>query len=114
MPAPWIYRTGETARIGDVVSLGHWPGVVVERNEVFNSGHACATIQGTNALFRWNVLHHCTMNTFDNAALYWYPNDWTRQNVTVAENFLYLNGFAATPCNFRTSCLRASANSANS
>jgi hypothetical protein len=30
MPAPWIYRTGETARIGDVVSLGHWPGVLVE------------------------------------------------------------------------------------
>jgi hypothetical protein len=35
------------------------PGVVAERNEVFNSGHACATIQGNNALFRWNVLHHC-------------------------------------------------------
>ena len=85
------------------------PGVVVERNEVFNSGHACATIQGNNALFRWNVLHHCTMDTFDNAALYWYPNDWTRWNVTVSENFFYLNGFAATPCNFRTSCLRASA-----
>jgi hypothetical protein len=84
------------------------PGVAVERNEVFNSGHACATIEGNNALFRWNVLHHCTMDTFDNGALYWYPNDWTRQNVTVAENFAYLNGFASTPCNFRTSCLRAS------
>ena len=46
------------------------PGVVVQRNEVFNSGHACATVQGSNALFRWNVLHHCTMDTFDNAALY--------------------------------------------
>lgn len=31
------------------------PGVVVERNAVFNSGHSCATIQGNNALFRWNV-----------------------------------------------------------
>ena len=30
MPAPWIYSTGDTVRIGDVVSLGHWPGVVVE------------------------------------------------------------------------------------
>ena len=48
------------------------------------------------------------MDTFDNAALYWYPGDWSRYNVTVAENFLYLNGFATTPCNFRTSCLRAS------
>jgi len=29
MPAPWNYTTGETVRIGDVVSLGRWPGVVV-------------------------------------------------------------------------------------
>lgn len=48
------------------------------------------------------------MDTFDNAALYFYPNDWTKQNVTVSENFAYLNGYAVTPCNFRTSCLRAS------
>jgi hypothetical protein len=30
MPAPWLYSTGDTVRIGDVVRLGHWPGVVVE------------------------------------------------------------------------------------
>ncbi|MFM7803917.1 MAG: hypothetical protein ACKPGK_05440 [Verrucomicrobiota bacterium] len=30
MPAPWNYTTGETVRIGDVVRLGAWPGVVVD------------------------------------------------------------------------------------
>ena len=30
MPAPWNYATGETVRIGDRVSLGRWPGVVVD------------------------------------------------------------------------------------
>jgi len=29
MPEPWIYQTGETVRLGDIVRLGHWPGVVV-------------------------------------------------------------------------------------
>ncbi|MEY2787060.1 MAG: hypothetical protein RLZZ34_203 [Verrucomicrobiota bacterium] len=30
MPAPWIYTSGETVLIGDIVFLGHWPGVVVD------------------------------------------------------------------------------------
>lgn len=83
-------------------------GAVVERNEVFNSGHSGATIRGNDVLFRWNILHHLTMDTFDNAGLYFEPNDWSMQNITLFENFAYLNGDHATPCNFRTSCLRAS------
>lgn len=46
------------------------------------------------------------MDTFDNAALYFEPNDWTIWNMTILNNFGYLNGFNPTPCNFRTSCLR--------
>ena len=30
MPAPWIYTSGETVLIGDIVFLGHWRGVVVD------------------------------------------------------------------------------------
>ena len=30
MPAPWNYTTGEPVRRGDVVTLGRWPGVVVD------------------------------------------------------------------------------------
>ena len=81
---------------------------LVERNEVYNSGHFGASIRGNDALFRYNVLHHLTMDTFDNAALYFEPNDFTLWNMTVAHNFAYQNGDSGTPCNFRTSCLRGS------
>jgi hypothetical protein len=30
MPAPWNYPSGEPVRRGDVVTLGRWPGVVVD------------------------------------------------------------------------------------
>lgn len=46
------------------------------------------------------------MDTFDDAALHFGPNDWTLWNMTILNNFGYLNGFHQTPCNFRTSCLR--------
>ena len=80
--------------------------MLVERNEVYNSGHFGASFRGNDAVFRYNVLHHLTMDTFDNAALYFEPNDWTLFNMSVQNNFFYLNGGRATPCNFRTSCLR--------
>ena len=79
---------------------------LVERNEVYNSGHFGASIRGNDLLFRYNVLHHLTMDTYDNSALYFEPNDWTIWNMSVVNNFAYLNGGLATPCNFRTSCLR--------
>ena len=83
-------------------------GALVERNEVYNSGHFGATFRGNDAVFRYNVLHNLTQDTFDNAALYFEPNDWTLWNMSVVNNFAHSNGGRATPCNFRTSCLRAS------
>jgi hypothetical protein len=82
---------------------------LVERNEVSNSGHFGASIRGNDVTFRYNVLHHLTMDTFDNAALYFEPNDFTLWNVSVRHNFFYENGGRTTPCNFRTSCLRGGA-----
>jgi hypothetical protein len=80
---------------------------VIERNEVFNAPHFGMTFKGNDLLFRYNILHHLTQTTFDNAALYFYPGDWTYFNQTIRNNFAYLNGYdEATPCNFRTSCLR--------
>ncbi len=81
-------------------------GAVVERNDVSESPHSGATIHGNNLMFRYNVLHHLTQSTFDNAALYFEPSDWTVWNMTLKHNFAYLNGVHPTACNFRTSCLR--------
>ena len=82
---------------------------LIERNEVYNSGHFGMSLKGNDVMFRYNVMHHLVETTFDCAALYFEPNDWTLWNVTLQHNFAYLNGAAeVTPCNFRTSCLRAS------
>ena len=82
---------------------------LIERNEVYNSGHFGMSLRGNDIMFRYNVLHHLVETTFDNAALYFEPNDFTLFNVTLQHNFAFLNGAAeVTPCNFRTSCLRAS------
>lgn len=83
-------------------------GALIERNEVYGSGHFGMSLRGNDVMFRYNVMHHLIETTFDNAALYFEPNDVTLWNVTLQHNFAYLNGAAeVTPCNFRTSCLRA-------
>lgn len=83
-------------------------GGVVLSNEVAHSPHAGLMLSGNDVLLRYNIIHDTVLNTFDNAALYWFPVDWTKWNVTVDANFWYLNGWKAATTNQNTNPLRAS------
>jgi hypothetical protein len=28
----------------------------------------------------WNLIHNCTRYTFDNAAVFWFPTDWSKRD----------------------------------
>lgn len=83
-------------------------GGVMEHNEVHDSGHSCATLNGNDVLVQYNIFHHCTMDTFDNAAFYWFPGDWTAWNVTHRYNLFHSNGGGNSTCNENTQNFRAS------
>jgi hypothetical protein len=48
----------------------HGVAALIERNLIYNAPHAGVTFTGNDLMFRYNVLHHLTQTTFDNAALY--------------------------------------------
>jgi hypothetical protein len=82
-------------------------GGVVANNELFNGPHSALMLGGNDVLVTRNIIHRTVLETFDTGAVYWCPRDWTVWNVTLAQNFLYLNGNKPTTCNVRTSCYRA-------
>ena len=84
-------------------------GAAILHNEISHAPHAGLSLSGNDVAVRWNVVHHTTQDTFDNAALYWFPGDWTRWGVEVTDNFFYLNGEHGTATtNRNTQPFRAS------
>jgi hypothetical protein len=92
------------------------PGASVETggrivsNDISHSPHAGVSLgKGNYHLVQYNVLHHLTMDTFDNAALYFFPGDWTTPwGSLINANFAYLNGFHTARCNLNTQPFRSS------
>lgn len=82
-------------------------GGVISHNEISNGPHALISINGPNIAVEYNIVHHGVREAFDCGAMYWYPTDYTKWNVSVAWNLWYLNGGDGTPCNSHTSCIRA-------
>ena len=35
---------------------------------------------GNDVAILWNLIHNCTRYTFDNAAVFWFPTDWSKRD----------------------------------
>ena len=81
-------------------------GGLAAHNDVHDAPHHCIGLEGNDVAILGNLLHNCTRWTWDNAAIYWYPMDWSKRNTTLRHNFLYLNAQDANTCNSATSCNR--------
>jgi hypothetical protein len=81
-------------------------GGLAAHNDVHDAPHHCIGLEGNDVAILGNLLHNCTRWTWDNAAIYWYPMDWSKRNTTLRHNFLYLNAQDANTCNAATSCNR--------
>ena len=81
-------------------------GGVAAHNELHDTPHFCLGLNGNDVAVLGNVLHNCTRITFDNAAIYYYPTDWSKRNVTLRHNFFHSNAQDANTCNSETSCNR--------
>jgi hypothetical protein len=90
------------------------PGVTIDtggamlHNEISHSPHAGLSLSGNDVEVRWNVVHHTVQDTFDNAALYFFPGDWSKFGVQISDNFWYLNGEHSATTNRNTQPFRAS------
>jgi hypothetical protein len=117
----WTYNPAATLDTGGV--LAHC--------ELAHAPHFALTLQGNDIWVQGNVIHHTTQvicasffivcsssaclparcaplaqYTFDTAAMYYYHQDWSMYNLTVINNFFYLNGLGVSTCNGQTSCNR--------
>jgi hypothetical protein len=81
-------------------------GGLAAHNELHDTPHFCVGLDGNDVAVLGNVIHNCSRWTFDSAAIYWYPEDWSKRNTTLRHNFLYLNAQDANTCNAATSCNR--------
>jgi hypothetical protein len=90
------------------------PGVTIDtggeilHNEISHSPHAGLSLSGNDVKIRWNIVHHTVQDTFDSAALYWFPGDWSKFGVEVTDNLWYLNGEHSSTTNRNTQPFRAS------
>ena len=53
---------------------------------------------GNDVALLGNLIHNCTRYTFDNAAVYWFPTDWSKRNTTIRHNFFFLNAHEPSTC----------------
>jgi hypothetical protein len=37
-------------------------------------------LDGNDVAILWNLIHNCTRYTFDNAAVFWFPTDWSKRD----------------------------------
>jgi len=81
-------------------------GGVAAHNDISDSPHFCVTLEGNDNAVLGNLIHNCAAAAYDNAAIYWYPMDYSKRNATIRHNFLYLNGNGPSTCNPVTSCNR--------
>jgi hypothetical protein len=81
-------------------------GGVAAHNELHDAPHHCVGLDGNDVAILGNVIHNCTRYTFDNAVVYWFPEDWSKRNTTIRNNFFYLNAQDPSTCNSATSCNR--------
>lgn len=81
-------------------------GGVAAHNDISDSPHFCLTLQGNDNAVLGNLIHNCSAASYDNAAIYWYPEDYSKRNATIRHNFFYLNGYGPSTCNPLTSCNR--------
>jgi hypothetical protein len=81
-------------------------GAVAAHNDLHDSPHFCVSLDGNDVAVLGNLIHGCSAATYDSAAIYFYPMDWSKRNVTIRWNFFFLNAQGATTCNAETSCNR--------
>lgn len=83
-------------------------GGAVLHNEVSHAPHAGVSLAGNDVAVRWNAVHHTVQDTFDCAALYFFPGGWAKWGVEVTDNLWYLNGEHSATTNRNTQPFRAS------
>jgi len=81
-------------------------GGVAAHNDISDAPHSGVTLDGNDVLVMANVIHEVSGRTFDNAAIYFYPTDWSKRNASIVYNVLYGNGEEPATCNTATSCNR--------
>jgi hypothetical protein len=81
-------------------------GGVAAHNDLHDAPHHCVGLDGNDVAILGNLIHNCTRYTFDNAAVYWFPTDWSKRNTTIRHNFFFLNAQEPSTCNAETSCNR--------
>ena len=81
-------------------------GGLAAHNDLHDAPHHCVGLDGNDVAVLGNLIHNCTRWTWDNAAIYYYPEAWSKRNTTLRHNFLYLNAQDANTCNAATSCNR--------
>jgi len=90
------------------------PGINIDtggsmlHNEISHSPHSGLSLSGNDVQVRYNIVHHTVQDTFDNAAIYFFPGDWSKFGVVISDNFWYLNGEHSATTNRNTQPFRAS------
>ena len=65
------------------------PGISIDtggsilHNEISHSPHSGMSLSGNDVVVRWNIVHHTVEDTFDTAALYWFPGAFSVVSVVV-------------------------------
>lgn len=72
-------------------------GGVGAHNELHDTPHSCVALDGNDVVIMGNIIHNCSRWTFDNAAIYWYPTDWSKRNTSIRYNFFYGNAQVSGP-----------------
>jgi hypothetical protein len=81
-------------------------GGVLVHSDISDAPHDAVTVDGNDILVQGNIIHNVSQATFDNGAIYYFNEDWSKYNFTVRFNGFYLNGLGASTCNEQTSCNR--------